>query len=514
MTPAPTSPSISTMANAQVIGAISLMDIPTELLDQITRLLPRSALRALALTSKTANKSATEVLYKVYLNRTAPAKAPFYLFLRTLCERPELAAKVKRVDIRGWRSEYEVATGAAWRAVTEVRDVDQIEKSRPSFTSTETTIRGSATQRFQIFVKAAVEAKLITRPASLSVPALKSSIVWYTTLKEDDDFLRLLGRGVEDAQLILMLALLPNMQALRIDGLSPFPLLDWHRFLSRSSTALRKLSIIRIHGSATLSTEPVVKNGLQFLDMVPSLVHLHLVSLAADGHRFTLKTLPSSELQYLCLSNCGINVRLLRKIIIGQSLRDMAYLPGPVQVEESAGSEISVLDLVASLADSKVSLKRLTLFPIGIQLEYTSLGMFENLEALEIPHPGILDIPRDETDPATVYTLLAGQLPATLTRIVLRYLGHDFQTRIIIEQLALLRMRNTLPDLDMATFNFQSAVASHALAGVLSIGGPTGALTAGTIWDPLPKVVSRVEEEFGELYNEAGICMLAEQTDC
>lgn len=89
------------------------MALPTELLDQVASLLPRSALRALALTSKKANVSAMDTLYKTYLNRTAPAKAPFHLFLRTICEGPDLAAKVKRVDIRGWRSEYEVVTGAA-----------------------------------------------------------------------------------------------------------------------------------------------------------------------------------------------------------------------------------------------------------------------------------------------------------------------------------------------------------------------------------------------------------------
>lgn len=78
-----------------------------------------------------------------------------------------------------------------------------------------------------MFVGAAVRAGIVTEPTSLSVSALKASVVWYTTLKDDGDFLRLLGRGVEDSQLVLMLALLPNIEAFRIDGLSPFPLLDW-----------------------------------------------------------------------------------------------------------------------------------------------------------------------------------------------------------------------------------------------------------------------------------------------
>jgi hypothetical protein len=47
---------------------------------------------------------------------------------------------------------------------------------------------------------------LIAKSASLSESALKSSIIWYTTLEEDGNFLRLLGRGMKDAQLVLMLA--------------------------------------------------------------------------------------------------------------------------------------------------------------------------------------------------------------------------------------------------------------------------------------------------------------------
>jgi hypothetical protein len=236
------------MANVLPSGGVNLVDIPTELLDQIASLAPRSALCALALTLKKASVSAINSLYKSYLNRTAPAKAPFYLFLHTICERPDLAAKVKRVDIRGWRSEYKVATGAAWRGVTQISDVDQVKKNGPSFTSTEKVIRGSNAGNFKLFVEVAVKARLIVRPASPSVPTLESSIMWYTTLEEDGDFLRLLGRGVEDAQVVLMLVLLPNMEFLYIDGPSPFLLLNCHQFLSRSGTAFHKLSTLQIDG--------------------------------------------------------------------------------------------------------------------------------------------------------------------------------------------------------------------------------------------------------------------------
>ncbi|KAG9195368.1 hypothetical protein G6011_00489 [Alternaria panax] len=246
---------------------------------------------------------------------------------------------------------------------------------------------------------------------------------------------------------------------------------------------------------------------------MPSLQHLHLVALAAGGHRFALKMLPSSKLKYVYIFGCGIRFRLLRKIVVGQSLLGVAFRPDPAQIEEITGSDISVPDLLASLTDSKLSLKKLTLFPMGIRLEYSSLLMFKNLEALEVPYAGVLDIPRDETDPKAIYALLADQLPANLTHISLRYLAYDIQTKVIIGQLALLKTRKMFSRLDMARFIFYNAVAFPSIAQVLSIGGPTGALDAGTIWDPLPNFVPKVQEEFGKLYKEAGIYMLVKQSD-
>ncbi|KAI4662952.1 uncharacterized protein J4E79_004264 [Alternaria viburni] len=502
------------MASAQTTGAASFLKLPTELLDQIASLLPQSALRALALASKKANVSAIDTLYKTYLNRTAPAKAPFHLFLRTVCERPDLAAKVKRVDIRGWRSEYEVATGAAWRGVTEVRDVDQIEKSGPSFTSTEKSVRDSAAARFKLFVGAAVKAGIVSEPTSLSVSALKASIVWYTSLKEDGDFLRLLGRGVEDAQLVLILALLPNMEVLRIDGLSPFPLLDWHHFLSRSSTALQKVSALQINGSNTSVEEPVVRDSLQFLDIIPNLRKIYLIAIAAGGHKFTIKALPSTKLEGVVLLGCGVNIRLLRKIMLGQSLVVIAYRPGPAQIDAITGSDIALPDLFASFAHSKLSLQSLMLFPSSIKSEQSNLKHFENLKTLEIPLLDVLSIPYDEQEPETIHALLKEQLPATLKHIGLRYMTSNIQTKIIIEQLAVLKMQNVLPDLDKATFNFISAVASSFVStAMINIGGPTGGLAAGTTWESLPEMEKMVREDCGKLYEDAGICMVVEQTD-
>jgi hypothetical protein len=86
--------------------------LPNKLLDVIARLLDRSTLCSLDLVCKKANVSATTALYKSYTNAESPCEAPFRLVLRTACKSPWLAMVVKSINVRGRRSEFEVATGA------------------------------------------------------------------------------------------------------------------------------------------------------------------------------------------------------------------------------------------------------------------------------------------------------------------------------------------------------------------------------------------------------------------
>jgi hypothetical protein len=499
------------MAGARSKEIASLMSMPTELLDQVACLLPKSALRALSLTCKKTRPSATDVLYKTYLNRTIPAKAPFYLFLRTLCERPDLAEKVKRVDIRGWRSEYEVKTGAAWRGLTEKRCTDEVERDGPSFSSTEKVVRGSATDRFKLFVEAAVTARLIPKPASLAVPALKSSMIWYTSLKEDSDFLRLLGRGVEDAHVVLMLALLHNLEVLQIDGLSRFPLLDWHQFLSRSSTALRSVSQLQVFGSNT-PTEPVV-NSFQFFDIMHALERLDISNVAAKGHKFTFSTLLSRKLSYLILSNYGISRRLYRKILDGQHITHFAYMPVYNYEVVGLAANLSATDMVSSLASSRQSLEKLTLFPVDA-VNRSPLKMFENLDELEIPQPGLLDISQDEHDAETIASLLQTQLPGKLQAIFLRYLTYNAQAKTILEQLAHLKTQGVFPALKIVRLNFIRAHPTDLMVmGSLVVGGPVGGVTAATTWHSLPDVAAKVHEDLDKLYEDADLSVEVYQTE-
>jgi len=233
------------------------------------RHLDRSSLYSLALSNKKISPSATDALYKTYVNRSAPSIAPFALFLRTVYTRPDLADKVKLIRIRGWLSECEVATGGAWRGVYETTEEQAARKIQKATSRSHQPPRVSDT--FTLFVDSAMELGLIGKRESYPVPSIKHNTMWHTTLKADRDFIWLHGHGVEDAHVVLLLALLSNLDRLEIDGLTPYPILDWSLFLSRVNTALHSLRCLVLHGSITRIGEPTVWTDLQVLNIAPAL---------------------------------------------------------------------------------------------------------------------------------------------------------------------------------------------------------------------------------------------------
>jgi len=242
--------------------------------------------------------------------------------------------------------------------------------------------------------------------------------------------------------------------------------------------------VLQIIGSNTNLKEPVVKNSLQFLDITPDLLQIRLIALAAGGHNFTLRALPSSKLWSVALLGCGVNLRLLRKIMLGQTLTCIAYRPGPTQVNAITGSDIVLPQLLATFTDSKLSLEALVIFPSAFKPERASFKIFESVETLEVPLVDVLNIPYIEEDPEVIYGLLKDHLPATLRHIILRYMSSGTQANVIIEQLAVLKMQNILPHLDKATFIFCSnAAPSFVSAATVALGGLFGGLTAAeTAW--------------------------------
>ncbi|KAH9867645.1 hypothetical protein IAQ61_008239 [Plenodomus lingam] len=474
-----------------------LSTIPTELLDGIASYLDCSALLALSLSCKSGNVSANIVLYRTYVNLEPPAKAPMYLFLRTICERPDFAEKVREVNVRGWRFEYEVAIGAAWKGMTiqSEHSATQQERKGPLYANKDKAGRTTHVQRTKIFLDAAVMSGLITRPKEETIPALKKSAVWYTSLKEDADLIRLIGRGVEDAHALLMIGLLPRLQVLQVDGLSPYPLLDWHHFLSRSTTALRALRSLSIYGSTTKISEPSASSTLQFLDMTPSLECLELGDIAIKGHHLSIAHLPSKTLSRICCMNAAMELRLLAKRLSGQRIVRLLLVPGPRQTNIVSRSTFSLSDIMQLISASKSTLTHLVLYPIRPSTEATKLREFDRVQNLESVLPGLLDMVPGMLDPETIANGLRKQIPK-LTELSLHYLSYQLQTKIVLEQLTQIKVDGLLPALELVRLHFDRSEPSFA--NVFS------GLGFGVDFR-LPDIEQPVREDVGELFSKAGI---------
>ncbi|KAF1926532.1 uncharacterized protein M421DRAFT_93796 [Didymella exigua CBS 183.55] len=257
--------------------------LPNELLDCVSTLLDRPSLYALSLVCKKTATSANVALYNEYANNDPPSETPFHLFLRTMCEVPHLASLVKRVHVRGWRSEFEVGTGAAWRGVTTFPDVPKnvTPRGKPSFSSVDRAPKVASNQ-FEVFLETAIRSGLIERPAltTPTVDPLKPRLRWDKVLNKDEDFARLLKRDVEDAHFVLLCALLPKLGRLTVGGLSLCPMLDWYTFLYSSEGALQNVGRLAICGSLPWPGEPVLKTTMQVLDILPNLQLLYLGNMS------------------------------------------------------------------------------------------------------------------------------------------------------------------------------------------------------------------------------------------
>ena len=369
-TPRQQPPHLTNMART-----ITLTTLPNELLDAICAHLTRSVRCTLALTCKATKPSATAALYKVHTNRSHPSDAPFYPFLRTICESPEHGALVKELDIRGWRSEQEVAAGEAWRPMMTgpVEEDERPTRTGPWSTSTDvgsnkTASRFSSTAKgdFNLFLKTAVDIGLVVMPASIDhIPALKKAAPADDTLKADADLIRQLKHGVEDSHFILLVAQLPNLEKLLIEGLTPYPILDWYHFFSCVGTALLSLKILNLWGSRLRTDHKVVKNSLQILDLLPNLEFLQIAYMSAQGHRHTSRdTLPTRKLRVVAFRESAVRHRLFKKITGSQHLESFLYIPGHDAMVADPSAYFSGRQVASYLGSSENSLKFLSSYPM------------------------------------------------------------------------------------------------------------------------------------------------------
>lgn len=479
------------MAQREPLGLIHL---PIELLDAVVALLDQPSHRALALTCRATNTSASEALYATYINRHAPSDAPFHLFLRTLCERPELAAMVRELDIRGWRSEFEVATGAKWQGLTKPKEQDKVRAKRtgPVFVSRLSSTRPKS---LKLFEQTAVKIGLLSQDDTSSIPALKTTVILGSTLKKREDFARLLRHGVEDAQVVLMLSVLPNLARLSIDGMSAYPALDWHYFLGKSDTALRALRGVDICGQVLQDSDLVYSTTLSFLEFVPDLEHLHLSDISVETPRQITNLMSNKKLTCFSALEAQIDPQILRSMLSGQKLRNFQYKPGRKAKSETQVHRFSEDHIIDCLMESKQSLEKLTLYPRPPS-KSPLLQQFDNLEFLEMPFAHGFTTCTAESDPHDVNNAIRRRIPDSLSTLYLRLLKPTETALMCLTALATLKEQGEFPALKAVHLNF-------CLFSTLPWFPPI-------LYDDIEPIA---REGLGAIYEKAGLELEIEQTD-
>lgn len=381
-----------------------------------------------------------------------PIESALSLVLAHLCESAELSAMVKELDIRGWRSEFEVATGLEWAGVTETREnQSHLSHSGPVFVSTSTFI--PRTEPLKLFEETAVKLGILPTNDAATVPRLKKTVVAGSMLQKDEDFLRLLRHGVEDAQVVLMLALLPNLKKLHVDGMSIYSTLDWHFFLRNSNTALRDLRELCILSHLSPSRSTLHSTTLGFLEFTPDLECLRLSCVNVKRLRINRPLMSNKKFRDFEATECQVDHQMLRYMMSGQTLTSFCYKPDFRDITEDQNVKFAEDAIVDCLKDSQQSLQRLSLYSTRPS-KSPQISHFDRLKTLELPfRHGFLDC-TSEPDPVNVASLLRKRIPRSLSTLTLRYVSPSSEVSDTMEILSDLKSKGLFPQLELIQLNF------------------------------------------------------------
>jgi hypothetical protein len=424
--------SIDHEGRINTINAQGFTRLPNELLDHIFSHLDTPELHALSLTCRNATAAANHVMYMGYANfKYGPhgiltVGKHLYLFLRTLCRRPDLAAKVKSIVMMGWETELDMAK--------KYERCNWLGYAKPLHSNI-TPNDEDPTADFQLFLNAAMDSNLVPRQDWNSVLQLPRSLKDMEEMNNDDDLVRNLNNQVEDAYMVLLLALLPNLERLEVRRLSTRPILDWHHFLSKSPTALRLLKRLKIQGMKGM------RMSLQVLNILPCLGELDLNVLEVQGHDFTHDRLPTRNLTKLILWETAFPLEFFYKLTKGQQLTQIMY--------QTLGTEAISPQIPAIPSSSGHSLKKLTLkiARTGSTLqvpETFSLLHFTNLESMVISYHALFQPLQRDDNISRFEHVLRRRVPPTVKFLSVHHITDHSGIRAL-EQLAVVRKSWTSP---------------------------------------------------------------------
>ncbi|KAF3034887.1 hypothetical protein E8E12_003764 [Didymella heteroderae] len=399
---------------------------------------------------------------------------------------------VRVLDIRGWGSEWEAATGSQWAGVT---TVDEPESSRtgPLFVSV-TRSATKTSSSLKLFEDTAVRLGLISQPLTISTPALQKSVTMGSTLTKEEDFLRLLRHNVEDAQVVLMLALVPGLTTIRVDGMPPYPTLDWYHFLKKSTSALCRLRELYIHGHPHRDGRSLYTLSSAFLELAPGLERLHLEAVNLRASRQVKRLLSEKKLRGFIALETEVGPSLLDTLLSGQRLTRFHYKPALGNMIEGQQEQYSEDRILDSLKDSLQSLRDLTLFSLRPSFS-RRIAECSKLKVLEMPYQhGFVTCP--EADSLDFAEALRRRIPKSLYKLDLRFITPSGDVPIAMEALADLKHQGELPNLRTIRLNFRQYSSSPWFPPV-----------------PYDDMVFHANERFGGILRNAGLQLELAQTD-
>lgn len=386
-----------------------------------------------------------------------------------------------------------------WAGVTQVCESHRPRSSGagPESVSVTRSITKATKPPLKLFEETAVKVGNISQPSMSSAPPLQKSVTTGSSLKKDEDFVRLLRHNIEDAQIVLMLAIIPNLSRLSINGMSTYPTLDWYQFLSRSDNTLRNLRDFDIRGAMPRHYGSLHTTTLGFLKLTPDLEHLHLSHVNIEGSRQRSEFFTGKKLQYFFAPETQVNRQILQSLLSRHKVEHFHYKPGIGELTEEIQARFSEDHIIGCLESSKESLLNLTLCSTT-QSRAPTMSQFRKLDTLQMPYQGGFFGNVEESDPKNLAATIRKRISAPLRTLKLRYIQPNDDITVPMEILMNLKVQGELPELMTVRLTFTHYVRSPWL--------PPGAM----VFDDM---VPKWEAKLDVMFRQAGLKLELAQTD-
>jgi hypothetical protein len=421
-----------------------LLGLSTELLLHVASFVPQSDLLSIALSCMRLRTATEPELYREYVHSRQSLRS-FIPFLRQLCERPELAKYVHRLELRPWSTLPYMPrlTKLEWERVC-VGIVEPIQETEYSLFTTAAKSIGIITSALGYEVESSLLRKAncpeyIERYYKMY--ELDSNREWYDDLFEDEidgedvsfdiKFCKFLRAGIEEPLAILLMELCPNVKVLHLPKVGSKATLQWpsphHGF-----HALRKLT------AASCSNIEIIATAFQSkrLKVLELCSFQSLENHVSSSTKTSFTDTVSNHISRLVLVHAGLSrsemATLLKSCHKLRSLYLSSLIYYPEYHSTAPPAIISAPELVHLLLPHKDNLKELHVDLSPTRSSHSSsiwcsLANFRALETFSTSNYDIISTNRTGTPSASVsvHNSPFDQLPCSLKHFMIIYHAAD-----------------------------------------------------------------------------------------